>query len=164
MRTLLILATIVFLSCSRQNETNTTSSSTTNKSESTPDNNVALTFINDYALFCEPKSPPTNDTNCIRNNSLLTNNFKSTYYNLIHSARKDDPEMGLGFDPIFDAQDFPDKGFVMVKSDSKDGFVTVKGKDWPEFTLVLKIVVQNGKSLVDGSGVINIPADKKAKR
>jgi hypothetical protein len=162
MRILIILTTIVFLSCG-PTETKSTSTTTADKSEVTPDYNVALTFINDYSAFCTPKSPPTNDENWIKNNSLLTDNFKTTYYNLLDSTRKIDPELGLGFDPIFDAQDFPDKGFVIVNSD-KDNYVTVKGKDWPEFVLVLKVVEQNGKTLVDGSGIINIPVDKKAKR
>jgi hypothetical protein len=164
MRVLLILTVFAFLSCSRQTETNNLSPTKSDKSENSPDFNVALTFINDYAAYCEPTSKSKNDTNWIRNNSLLTDNFKTTYENLINSARKDDPELGLGFDPIFAAQDFPGKGFVMVNSDTKGGFVTVKGKDWPEFVLVLKVVEQDGKSLVDGSGVINIPADKQAKR
>ena len=164
MRLLLILTAFVFLSCSRQTETNNISATNSDKVDNSPDFNVALTFINGYATFCTPTSPPTNDTNWIRNNSLLTDSFKMTYYNLINSARKEDPELGLDFDPIFDAQDFPDKGFVLLNSDVKSGLVTVKGKDWPEFVLVLKVVQQDGKSLVDGSGVINIPVDKRAKR
>ncbi len=132
--------------------------------ESKPDFNVALTFINDYATFCTPTSPPTNDTNWIENNSLLTDNFKRQYFSLLDSGKRIDAELGLGFDPIFDAQDFPDSGFVIAAWDEKTGFVTVRGKDWPQFVLVLKVVSHNHKSLVDGCGVINIPEDKRAKR
>jgi hypothetical protein len=161
MKLLLAFTTLLFLSCNRQAETNTISSSTEKKTEISQDANVALNFINDYAAFCNQKDQ---DANWIRNNSLLTENFKSTYYQLLDSARKEDPELGLGFDPIFDAQDFPDKGFVIVDQDNTTGFVTVKGKDLPEFILVLKISEQNGKWLVDGSGVINILVEKRAKR
>ena len=72
--------------------------------------------------------------------------------------------MGLDFDPIFDAQDFPDKGFELVSSDKNSGYITVKGKDWPEFVLVIRIVYLDNKWLVDGSGIINIPESKRAKR
>jgi hypothetical protein len=164
MKILLILTAFIFISCFRQAENNSMSLTSANNLKINSDENVALTFINNYVTFCIPVSPATNDTNWIRNNPLLSNNFKTTYYNLINSALKNDPELGLGFDPIFDAQDFPDKGFVLVNSDAKTGLVTVKGKDWPEFILVLKVVEQDGKYLVDGSGVINIPEDERAKR
>ena len=161
MKLLLAFTTLFFLSCSRQTETDTSSATTENKTEISQDANVALNFINDYTAFCSQKDQ---DSNWIRNNALLTENFKSTYYHLLDSARKEDPELGLGFDPIFDAQDFPDKGFELSALDKSTGFVTLEGKDSPEFILVLKISEQNGKWLVDGSGVINIPADKRAKR
>jgi hypothetical protein len=161
MKLLLAFTTLFFLSCTRPTETNTSSSTTEDTTEISQDANVALNFINDYSAFCNQKDQ---DANWIKNNALLTENFKSTYYHLLDSARKEDPELGLGFDPIFDAQDFPDKGFVVVNQDNATGFVTIKGKDLPEFMLVLKVSEQNGKFLVDGSGVINIPVNKRAKR
>jgi len=179
----LIFTAIFFLSCGRPNEVKTPSVTTSDqiengrpgevnappeaspdKTENIYDFNVALKFINGYAIFCTPRPNRTVDTNWVRNNSLLTENFKAIYYNLMDSVNKKDPEYGLGFDPIFDAQDFPDKGFEIINSDSIKGFVTLKGKDWPEFVLVLKVVNLNGKSLVDGCGIINIPADKRRKR
>jgi len=75
-----------------------------------------------------------------------------------------DPEIGLGFDPILDAQDYPDKGFEIVHSDSTNEFVTVRGIDWPEFLLVLRLANHENKWLVDGSGVINIPENRRADR
>jgi hypothetical protein len=103
--------------------------------------------------------------NWIQKNELLTDSFKKNYKNLVDSAKKADPEMGLDFDPIFDAQDFPDKGCELLNCDQNTGYITVKGKiDWPEFNLVLKVVSQNGKWLVDGCGAINIPENKRAKR
>ncbi|WP_147275758.1 hypothetical protein [Adhaeribacter pallidiroseus] len=119
--------------------------------------------MNDYADYCTPKSPPSNDTTWIKRNQLLTNNFKNRYESLLDSADKADPEIGLDFDPIFDAQDYPDEGFIFSSQDSS-GFVTLKGKDWPEFTVVVKVVLENNKSLVDGAGIINIPVNKRALR
>lgn len=71
--------------------------------------------------------------------------------------------MGLDFDPIFDAQDFPDEGFIILSHDSS-GYVTLQGKDWPEFTVVAKVAWENNTWLVDGTGVINIPEEKRTKR
>ncbi|HEV8504587.1 MAG TPA: hypothetical protein VGQ53_04275, partial [Chitinophagaceae bacterium] len=100
----------------------------------------------------------------IKQNSLLTDNFKNRYKTLSDSAQKKDPELGLGSDPIFDAQDFPEKGFSLLKIDTLKRYVTVAGNDWKEFELVLKVAQENNKWLVDGAGVINIPGDKRAKR
>lgn len=72
--------------------------------------------------------------------------------------------MGLDSDPILDAQDFPDKGFELVNCDSTAGFVTIRGKEWKDFILTVKVVDQNNKWLVDGAGVINIPVTKRARR
>jgi hypothetical protein len=121
---------------------------------------AALKFINDYTELCN--SGPIDKT-WIERNKLLTENFKKTYSNLFDSANKEDPELGLDFDPIFDAQDFPDKGFELVKCDSL-GYVTVSGIDWPDFILVLKLVQEGNKWLVDGCGVINIQLEKRAKK
>jgi hypothetical protein len=155
---------IFTLSCGEKTDENTSSSTSSDQIVSTPDFNVAINFINDYALFCTPNSPEGTDTNWVRNHSLLTDSFKTNYYNLMKAAREEDSEFGLGFDPIFDAQDFPDKGFEIASSDAKTGFVTVKSKDWPDFVLILRVVQHNGTSFVDGSGIINIPNDKRAKR
>lgn len=128
------------------------------------DCSVALKFINNYSEFCTPKSPTNDDTLWIENNPLLTKNFKQEYNHILTEALKIDPEIGLGFDPIFDAQDFPDLGFELIKCDSKTGYVTVRGVDWKEFSVTLKVVVEDGKSLVEGAGIVNIPERKRAKR
>ena len=132
--------------------------------KTTPDNNVALKFINDYADYCDKlMNKEIVDSNWVYNNNLLTESFKKRHKFIIDSAYIADPEMGLDADPIFDAQDYPDNGFEIMTTD-KNGFVTVRGKDWKEFILVLKVVSQNDKWLVDGAGIINIPTDKRAER
>ena len=127
-----------------------------------PDSGIALQFLNDYADFCSKR--PGSGADWIANNRLLTDNFKTAYKNLLDSATKADPELGLGFDPIFDAQDYPDQGFEIISSDRETGFLTLEGKNWPEFILVVRIVNQDNKWLVDGSGVINIPENRRATR
>ena len=159
----LLIFILLGASCGLQTNSKTEVHTESNNSNLTPDASVALNFMNDYAEYCTPKSPPSSDTTWIERNQLLTNNFKNRYSNLLDSASKADPEIGLDFDPIFDAQDYPDEGFIISSQDSS-GFVTLKGKDWPEFTVVVKVVLENNKPLVDGAGIINIPVDKRAKR
>jgi len=43
-------------------------------------------------------------------------------------------------------------------------YVTVRGVDWPEFLLVLKLANHENKWQVDGSGVINMPENRRADR
>jgi len=165
MRSLVIaLFTVGLFSCNSENKTKHETATGPSKEQATPDFNVALGFINDYTKFCAKPRQLTKTDEWIRNNSLLTDNFKNLYKNLLDSAQKKDPELGLDFDPIFDAQDFPEKGFSILKADTLSGYVTVVGNDWKEFELVLKLGQENDKWLVDGAGVINIPDDKRAKR
>lgn len=125
---------------------------------------MALKFINDYASYCAAENAKRDDVKWIEGDSLLTTNFKQLYRNMVDSARKKDPELGLDSDPIFDAQDFPQKGFTILTADTAAGYVTMNGIDWKDFQLVLKLKRENDKWLVDGAGVINVPPDKRAKR
>jgi len=130
------------------------------------DSHFALKFINDYAELCNTKSSSKdtiNITDWIEKNNLVTDNFKVIYKNLIDAAEKEDPEMGLDFDPIFDAQDLPDKGFELSKID-KSGYIIVKGKDWDEFQLPIKVIFKDNKWIVDGAGIVNIPKEKQIKK
>ena len=164
-RFLPLISILVIISCISRIEKNTSSgdlnkSNSLNKNQVTPDPDVALKFINDYTKQC---NDGTFNETWIEQNQLLTEKFKKSYNKLLDSARKEDPEFGLGFDPIMDAQDFPDMGFELMKCDSL-GYVTIKGLDLADFILILKIVHQDDKWLVDGCGIINIPADKRARR
>ena len=164
-RYLTLLSLLIVISCNPKTgpKTNSRDNNDTTSVKvipKTPDYQAAIEFINDYVKF---RDNPSDDTTWIRRHHLLTENFKNSYYHLIDSVSQEDPDMGLDFDPILDAQDFPDKGFELAKFDSL-GFITVKGVDWADFLLVLKVVFRENKWLVDGSGIINIPPDKRAKR
>ena len=159
----LLMFVLIGFSCNSQTSNKQKIKSDLKDAKLIPDSTVALNFINAYADHCSPGSKSSHDTNWIEKNPLLTDNFKTTYENILDSAKKADPEMGLDFDPIFNAQDFPDKGFEIVKCDKKTGYVTVRGKDWKNFILVIRIVNFDNKWLVDGSGIINIPKNKQAK-
>lgn len=127
-----------------------------------PNCEVAIQFINNYVVFCNAKNPNIGLLDWVNSQSVVTTGFKLELENMLVAAEKNDPQLGLGFDPIFDAQDYPDKGFEVDKQDST--YVIVKGVDWPDFRLSLRLTLEDGRWLVDGAGVINIPANKRAKR
>jgi hypothetical protein len=129
-----------------------------------PDAGVALAFINGYTRVCAVPGTATADSIWVENSPQVTDGFKQRYRFILDSARKADPELGLDFDPIFDAQDFPDKGFSLASMDSTSGYLRVAGNDWKTFELVLKLAYVNNKWLVDGAGIINIPKEMRARR
>ena len=129
---------------------------------------VALKFINEYSEFCNKqfkKQTTITSKSFIEKNEFLSDSFKKKYKELIETAEKEDPELGLDFDPIFDAQDFPENGFEL-SSVEKSGYLIVKGKgsEWANFTVKLKVINFENKWLVDGAGVINIPENLREKR
>lgn len=134
----------------------------TDNKENTPVD-VALAFINSYANNCNKMKEAIGIVDWVNSNELSTNNFKTEVKRIIEEARKEDPELGLGFDPIFDAQDF-DNEFELETFDSNTNFIVVKGKEWEEFKVTIKVVKENDKWLVDGCGIINIPKDKQRER
>ena len=165
MRALIVtLFSVGLFSCNSVNKANPKTSTAISEKQVTPDFNVALNFINDYTKFCTKTDQRSTEAEWIKQNSFLTDNFKNRYKTLLDSAQKKDPELGLDADPIFDAQDFPDSGFSILKVDTLGGYVTVAGNDWKDFELVLKVGHEHDKWLVDGAGTINIPGDKRAKR
>ncbi len=145
--TLLIIATL--FSCETSDKTTENSQ---NKTEMDPQ--VALDVMNDYVANANAGKDAEK---WVKNQQLLTDDFKKDYRKMMEDAWKDDPEMGLGFDPIFNAQDYPEKGFEIKSVDSETGLVTLQGVYWPEFIVATKLSQVNGVWLVDGAGVIRMP-------
>lgn len=163
MKKILILSIIVFISCGRNENTNkpleTESKQTETKKEINKTEN-AISFINAYVENCNNIKQALSAVEWANSSNLCTKHFKTEIKNLIDNA---DPEMGLGFDPIFNAQDYPEKGFELDSLNEKTNYITVKGKDNSAFKIVMILLEENGKWLVDGCGYINIPDDKRAK-
>jgi hypothetical protein len=131
---------------------------------------AASNFMNTYKLYVDDmlnrKTKETAD-HWLQRNTNVTSVFKKAYTKLVEEENKADPELGLDFDPIFDAQDYPNQGFAIVgceEESARSHFVTLKGKDWEEFRVVVKVVGTDKGWLVDGAGVINIPKPKQARR
>lgn len=122
------------------------------------DFSVALDFINAYTVFCN-KEFDGNETGIktdawIKDHSLLTDDFKKAYKKLMDSARNEDMVYGLGFDPIFNAQDYPEKGFDLAMIDSTKHLVRAVGKDFP-LIVELRVVNTSHGSKVDAAGIVN---------
>jgi hypothetical protein len=134
--------------------------------QQTPDYQVAVKFINDYKDFCDQvmfnHDTTLNTADWITKNELLSPNFKKQYHSILDAAEKADPGYGLGFDPIFNAQDYTDGIFEIKEVDSASHLVIVIGKE-DSFETILKVVRINNKTFVEGAGIINIPKEKQRK-
>lgn len=171
---ILVLSIAVLTSCGNNGTTDSSSGSKGSQvSEIKMDTGVkvALEFINRYVKnsgipFADNPENSKHELSAadwVKSNNLSTKSFKKEFKRLNNIAAKD-PDSGLDADLIFDAQDFPEKGFEPESFDEKTGYLTVKGIGWPAFRLTMKIKMENGKWLVDGCGMVNIPEDKRAKR
>jgi hypothetical protein len=123
----------------------------------------ALKFINGYIANCKKLNDNVDMVAWVNSNNLTTKRFKSELKRIVDDAYKNEPEVGLDFDPILDAQDNPDKGFELESFDEQKNVLTLKGKDWHEFKLAMRIVEENGNWLVDGCGIVNMPNAKEGK-
>jgi hypothetical protein len=122
--------------------------------ETLPDQQVAFKVLNDYVSNCNSMK---SEEAWVENNELLTTDFKEAYKKMMQEAWEDDPELGLGFDPIVNAQDYPEKGFKLASGKSSDSSIVIlEGIDM-DMTVKVKLKEIKGKWLVDGMGVIRMP-------
>ncbi len=171
-----IIASLLLFGCNsqkeKQPETSNTNSSPTIKKESieiekaTTDINtqIALNFLNSYIDNSNKMKEAIGIIDWVKATPFATENLKHELEKMVNNAWEQNPELGLGFDPIFDAQDYPDEGIELLDFDRETGYLIVKGIKWESFNVTMKVVNQNGQTLVDGCGIINIPEDKRAKR
>lgn len=123
----------------------------------------AVDFINDYLAYLA-SDPSASPQDFINSNAYSSESLKQEFARIKAEAEKADPEIGLDFDPIVDAQDYPNDGFEFDSMDTTQEYITVKGKTWKDFKVTIKIINNDGTMWVDGIGVLNIPPDKQAKR
>ncbi len=134
------------------------------KQEKTSGSESALRFINEYIENCNKLKKAISIADWVETNQLVTESFKAELSRILAEAYKKDPELGLDFDPIFDAQDYPEKGVRLESIDESSGYLVVQGIGWPQFRLRMKVKHLDGKWLVEGCGVINIPAAQRIER
>lgn len=131
----------------------------TSSKEDITDN--ALAFINSYVENISKMGQAIETRDWVNSNDLSTSGFKAELNKMLDEAYKRESEVGLDFDPILDAQDNPDS-FELESFDKTTKYLVVKGKDWPEFKVTMKIKEENGRWLVDGCGFINILNEKRS--
>ena len=124
---------------------------------------VALDFINAYVENANTMEGRLEIRDWFRSSENVTEDMRSALIKMIDEAWEREPEIGLSYDPVFNAQDYPDKGFELRAFDEKQGLVTVEGIEWSGFLRNIRIVVIDGKTLVDGCGVINLPEKMRVK-
>lgn len=167
LRQVLILSIVILAACGQgENSNKVIESKIEVKAVSENQNKVdnALIFINGYVENSSKMNNALGAIDWVNSNSLTTSRFKVELKRIIDDALKQDPELGLGTDPILDAQDNPSEGFELESFDDKTNYLIVKGKDWPKFKLTMKVVEEKGNWLVDGCGMVNIPKDIRAER
>lgn len=123
--------------------------------------NIALEFINSYVKNIEKLNGSKGMYEWVKNNKLVSENFKIELKKIIDQAKRKNPSMGLSFDPILNAQEYPEKGFVLESYDKTTHYIIVKGIDWPEFRVPIKMILIDNTWLVDGCGIVNIPKEKR---
>lgn len=145
-------------------ETQAANSTETQTAPSQTAVDVALKFINLYVENSLKTNESIDLVEWVIASELATQGFKTEVKTMIEKAFEEEPDMGLGFDPIIDGQDFPDEGFELESYDSESNYIVVKGKKWSDFKVTIKMVLEGNKWLVDGCGVVNIPKDKQSPR
>lgn len=116
----------------------------------------ALEFINSYVLNCNKMKESIEVTKWVDSCKLVSANFKRRVKSLVTEAMISEPEIGLDADPIFDAQDYPEKGFELDYFDQNTQCIYLKGKNWPSFKLTIIMIKEDNQWFVDGCGKINI--------
>jgi hypothetical protein len=163
-RQIFVLVLLICASCRQSTDSkipiNNTSIKSTEVGQDKPIDR-ALIFLNSYVDNCNKMKGSIGVVEWVNANKLTTNNFRTELKRIMDEANKLEPEIGLDADPIFDAQDYPDKGFELDSFDSETNYIVVKGKNWPDFKLTIKMVSENDDWLVEGCGMINIPNDKR---
>ena len=158
MRTLILFFGILLISCQSDKEE---TGFEQEKSDHKDPKVTAVEFINDYIRFINDSDREIDLNNWIDQREDVTVSFKRELKRLTDKAEMENPNIGLGFDPILDAQDSPE---IFKYSSRSDGYIFLEGIDWSEFKVVLKLVQQDNEWLIDGSGVVNIPKNKMIKR
>lgn len=126
--------------------------------------NCALSFINSYVENCKRMNDAIEVVEWTNSQELATVRFKSELKGIMEEAKRREPFVGLGFDPILDGQYHPEQGFEYESIDEETGYLIVRGKDIPQFKVKMKIISQNSKCLVDGCGIIGIPDKERTSK
>lgn len=121
-----------------------------------PNHQYLLQFLDEYIAECEKKRSVQTTLNWALNHPNVTADFRKALQALI------DEEKGWEYDPILDAQDYPDDGFSVRSIGMRDHYISLSAKANEKIILTTRIKQVKGKWLVDGCGTINIPEKMRA--
>ncbi len=123
------------------------------------DAKIAIEFVNSYIENCNKMSEAVDVVTWCEENQNVTEEFNLQLNKMVTEAFAQDPDFGLGYDPIINGQDYPDQGFELQSFETRSGKVVLKGIGMESQITTVKLLRQNGKVRVDGCGAINLPKD-----
>lgn len=153
---IMIFSLLFLIACNSENTIENKVDDKNSSTEKIPNQNpavIGMTFINDYVAYCN-NTKNMELLDWVNKNKLLSSHFKSSIKKIIDDAYAQDPEFGLDADPIFDAQDYPEAGFVLEKYDSSSNTIFAKAKDGSDFKLEIKMRNENDTWLVNACGMV----------
>ena len=116
---------------------------------------ATLEFVNEYVKYSNDSKYDHDILEWCKYNSNISTDFFSSLKSILNNPNLDE---SIDFDPIFDAQDYPEEGFE-IKDSLHGNYLTIRGKDWNEFELKVKVLKGADKWLIDGIGAINMDND-----
>lgn len=114
---------------------------------------VAEKFINDYVANCNRMKEAVPVLEWIMARHDASEEFKQAAKKLVEEAYEADPELGLGYDPVFDGQDYDDSGYSAEGGDPSK--IIVRGKTESGFIVPMSVEKTNGNWMVTMCGAIN---------
>ncbi len=113
---------------------------------------VALKFMNDYVVNCNKFKESMDIQSWTNKNNMASEVLKKRLAQMIAEGEKKDPEIGLGFDPFLNAQEWPSEGFEIEKQYGE--YIVLRGKKWKDFKVKVQVINENNKMFVNGAGVV----------
>ena len=161
MKKLIFLISLSFciISCTQNPGDKTSETKESKDSLTSGDLDFALEFINGYIDNLNKGEDQIDMLDWANSNKLVTPEFKKDLLRIIDEANREDPDWGLGYDPILNAQDYPQSGFEIVSFDPVSNLIYFQGIDWDDFKLTLMAKRVDGVWLVDGCGDVNMPKE-----
>jgi len=114
---------------------------------SIPDWQLGLDFANDYRNLSDSSSSFSSKLDWLESCEMVSPAFLSSYEQLM--------EQDIDFDPVFNAQDYPDEGFSIAHKDSINNRLLLQGIDWPAFKLEIQLIQTESGWKIDQAGVVN---------
>jgi len=128
---------------------------------------VGLGFMNRYLAYLEEifeRRSEQSVADWLAADAQVAPEFVEAYRRLEAEGYAQDSELGWGVDLLLDAQDYPDQGFQFASCSGEPGVVILRGVDWPQFEVAVRVGSPAQGSQVLGAGRVNLPEHARASR